>query len=66
MNPQENPNASFIGFDTPLAYVRPNKRGENAGFAVCAADGTQLAIFASEEAAIYAARQHDLEAVLIH
>jgi hypothetical protein len=33
---------------------------------VCAADGTQLAIFADQDVAMFAARQHDLEPVPIH
>jgi len=35
-------------------------------FAVCASDGTQLALFSSRDAAMIAARQHDLEPVHIH
>jgi hypothetical protein len=49
-----------------LAYVKPISTNRGQGFAVCAADGTQLAIFADQDVAMSAARQHDLEPVLIH
>ncbi len=50
----------------PVAYVRPVSNGRGIGYAVCSADGTQLALFASRDAAYFAAKQHDLEPVLIH
>ncbi len=49
-----------------LAYVKPISTNRGQGYAVCAADGTQLAVFADQAVAIFAARQHDLEPVLIH
>lgn len=49
-----------------LAYVKPISTNRGMGYAVCAADGTQLAIFSDQEVAFFAARQHDLEPVLIH
>jgi len=51
---------------TPVAYVRPIKTDKGMSYAVCTADGTQLALFASEEAAWFAAKQHELEPVLLH
>lgn len=50
----------------PLAYVKPVNTEKGCGYGVYAADGTQLAVFGSREAAFYAAKQHDLEPVLIH
>jgi len=50
----------------PVAYVRPVITTKGKNYAVCAADGTQLALFATEDAAWYAAKQHDLEPVLLH
>ena len=45
----------------PVAYVRPILTHEGRSFAVCTADGTQLATFGTLEAAFFAARQNDLE-----
>lgn len=54
-------------YDTaPIAYVRPVATDKGSGFAVCSADGTQLAVFATRDAAYYAAKQHDLEPMDIH
>lgn len=54
-------------FDSsPVAYVRPIKTNTGMNYAVCTSDGTQLALFATEEAAWFAAKQHDLEPVLLH
>lgn len=50
----------------PVAYVRPVSKDENAGYAVCTSDGVQLAVFASRDAAFYAAKQHDLSPTLVH
>jgi len=58
--------ASSLASIMHLAYVRPVSRDKNAGYAVCAADGTQLAVFATQDAAYFAAKQHDLEPVLVH
>ena len=49
-----------------LAYVKPITTRSGSGFAVHAADGSQLAVFSSRDAAIIAARQHDLELVELH
>ena len=59
--------AYSILMDTlPVAYVRPVMTEHGKNYAVCTADGTQLALFATEDAAYFAAKQHDLEPVLIH
>lgn len=51
---------------TPLAYVRPVTTEKGTSYAVCSSDGTQLALFASQDEAWFAAKQHDLEPVHIH
>lgn len=50
----------------PVAYVRPVITDKGKNYAVCTADGTQLALFATQDAAYFAAKQHDLEPVLLH
>jgi hypothetical protein len=50
----------------PMAYVKPVVTEKGTAYGVFAADGTQLALFGSREAAYFAAKQHDLEPVLIH
>lgn len=57
---------SSPGDFSPLAYVRPVQTDKGIAFGVYAADGTQLATFSSRDAAMCAARQHNLEPVLIH
>lgn len=49
-----------------VAYIKPVQQDVGTGFAVFAADGTQLAVFPSYEAAFFTARQHNLEPVSIH
>lgn len=51
---------------SPLAYVRPVLTEKGNGFGVYSADGTQLAVFSSRDAAYFAAKQHDLDPVDIH
>lgn len=58
--------ASVFGEANPLAYVRPVSTEKGMGYGVFSADGTQLAIFASRDAAYFAAKQHDLDPVDIH
>lgn len=54
-------------FGSPaIAYVRPVKTDIGMNYAVCSPDGIQLAIFASQDEARFAAKQHDLEPVLLH
>ena len=50
----------------PVAYVRPVMTDSGKNYAVCTADGTQLAVFPTQDAAFFAAKQHDLEPTLIH
>lgn len=71
MDTSDNNNAPeeiySIMMDTlPVAYVRPVITENGKNYAVCTADGTQLALFATQDAAYFAAKQHDLEPVLIH
>lgn len=51
---------------TALAYVKPITTDKGSGFAIYAADGTELAIYNSREVAVIAAKQHDLEPVSIN
>jgi hypothetical protein len=48
-----------------VAYIRPMAKGEN-GYAVCAADGRQLAVFPNYDAAFFTARQYNLAPVNVH
>ena len=50
----------------PVAYVRPVMTEKGKNYAVCTADGTQLAVFPTQDAAYFAAKQHELEPMLIH
>lgn len=50
----------------PIAYVRPVMTDKGKHYAVCTADGTQLALFPTQDAAYFAAKQHELEPMLIH
>lgn len=52
--------------EMPVAYVRPVNTENGIHYAVCTADGTQLATFPTQDGAYFAAKQHDLEPVLIH
>lgn len=61
-----NDGLSIMLHSLPVAYVRPVDTENGKHYAVCTADGTQLAIFASQDAAYFAAKQHDLEPMLIH
>jgi len=49
-----------------MAYVRPVTVDGKKGFAIYAADGTQLAVAASEAQAYGVIRQNDLEPVSVH
>jgi hypothetical protein len=48
-----------------IAYIRPAVNGET-GYAVCSADGKQLALFPNYDAAFFTARQYNLEPVNVH
>lgn len=56
---------AMVGVET-MAYIKPVSDGNEPGFAVFAADGTQLAVFPTEESAFYTARQNNLDPVSIH
>lgn len=49
-----------------IAYVKPAIVEGKAAFAVHAADGTQMALFADREVAFAAVRRHDMEPVSVH
>ena len=49
-----------------LAYVRPVETEQGTHYAVCAGDGTQLALFETRESAYFAAKQHDMQPTIIH
>lgn len=49
-----------------LTYIRPVNMGEGIGYAVCTEDGAQLAVFASQDAAFFSARQHNLIPLQLH
>ena len=49
-----------------LAYVRPATHEGAPAFAVCSADGQQLALVSGRELAIALIRQNDLEPVSVH
>jgi hypothetical protein len=50
-----------------VAYVRPFVTPDGAAvFAIHAADGTRLAVVASEAHALAALREHELEPVSVH
>ena len=49
-----------------VAYVKPASIDGGQGFAIHAADGTRLAILATREAAMAAARHHDMEPMPLH
>lgn len=56
---------AMVGLET-MAYIKPVIAGEHTCYAVFAADGTQLAVFDSEDKAYYTAVKHNLEPVSIH
>lgn len=49
-----------------LAYVRPVEAEGKPGFAIHAADGTQMAVVASRDLAFAVIRQNDMEGVSVH
>lgn len=65
MSNAENTTASKSSMnfsELTFAYLRPVE----TGVAVYNANGEQLAIFKTRDEAFFAARQHDLEPVLLH
>ena len=49
-----------------LAYVKPVVVDGTLGYAVHAADGTQIALLADRDVAFATIRQHDLEPLSVH
>lgn len=49
-----------------VAYVRPASVNGEAGFAICAADGTPVGFAPERELAFAAVRQHGLEPLSVH
>lgn len=49
-----------------VAYVKTLVQDGDNNFAIYAADGTQMAVLASQEAALAAIRQHDMEPLTLH
>ena len=49
-----------------LAYIKRVVVDGNAGYAVHAADGTQIAVLADRDVAFAMVRQHDLEPLSVH
>ena len=49
-----------------IAYVKKAVLNDAPGYAVHAADGTQIAAFADRDVASAAMRQHDLEPLSVH
>lgn len=64
-NKLEDMMMAMVGLET-MAYIKPVIEGALTSYAVFAADGTQLAIFESEEKAYYNAVKHNLAPVSIH
>jgi hypothetical protein len=56
---------AMVGLET-MAYIKPVTTADFTQYAVFAADGTQLALFDSEEIAYYNAVKHNLAPVSIH
>lgn len=50
-----------------IAYIRPAQNEEGVVmYAVCAADGSELASFSSYDSAFFTARQYNLQPVRVH
>jgi hypothetical protein len=49
-----------------IAYVRPMVMDGTAAFAICAADGTQMAVAADRDVAEAAIRQHEMVPLAVH
>ncbi len=56
---------AMVGLET-MAYIKPLIGEHLTQYAVFAADGTQLAVFESQETAYYNAVKHNLAPVSIH
>ena len=49
-----------------IAYIKRVEANDGAGYAVHAADGTQIAVLADRDVAFATVRQHDLEPLSVH
>lgn len=49
-----------------LAYIKSVMVDGTPGYAVCAADGTQIAVLSDRDVAFATVRQHDLEPLSVH
>jgi len=49
-----------------LAYIKEVEVNGEHGFAIHAADGTQMAVIRDRDVAVAAVRQHDLEPLSVH
>ena len=49
-----------------IAYLRPVPMEGSVGFAICAADGTQMAMATDREVAEAAIRQHEMVPLAVH
>lgn len=56
---------AMVGMDT-VAYIRPVSDAGGTAYAVCAADGTELAVYDCIDTARFTARWHNLEATILH
>ena len=56
---------AMVGLET-MAYIKPIRDGLVLSYAVFAADGTQLALFDTQESAFQTAVKHNLAPVSIH
>lgn len=57
---------ALAAFGAGLAYVRPVVHQGRPAYAICSADGAQLAVAASREIAFGLVRQNDMEPVDAH
>jgi hypothetical protein len=49
-----------------VAFVKPVRVDSQKGFAICAADGRQMAVVGDHDQAVAAILQNDLEPVSVH
>jgi len=49
-----------------VAYIKPVVEDGVEAFAVCAADGTQMAVIPNRNLAFAVVRQHDMEPLSVH
>ena len=49
-----------------MAYIKRVVVNDEVGYAIHAADGTQVALLSDREVAFATVRQHDMEAVCVH